>query len=78
MRSGRTRTWIAAGVASLAPRLASACPDCAPLRAARAAIREDPAFGSLLLVTVLPFVIVALVAAGLHRLGRPSREVPRP
>lgn len=48
------------------------CPDCAPGLAARAAIREDPELGQVVAAVVLPFVIVALVAATLHRLGRAS------
>ena len=51
--------------------LMSACPDCAPARAARAAIREDPESWTTLLIVILPFVLVALAAAALHRLGRP-------
>lgn len=46
------------------------CPDCAPGRAARTAIREDPELWTTLIAIGLPFMVVALVAAVLHRRGR--------
>jgi hypothetical protein len=70
--------WLRASVAAvwLGPtRLAAACPDCAPIRAARAAIADDPAFWTYVLLTALPFVFVVAIAAAAHRLGRPAREV---
>ena len=54
-------------------RLAMACPDCAPIRAARAAILDDPDFWSYVLLTALPFVVVTLVAVWAHRMGRPGK-----
>ena len=38
--------------------MAAACPDCAPVRAARAAIQDDPAFWTYVLGTTLPFVLI--------------------
>ncbi|MFY0533944.1 hypothetical protein [Nannocystis pusilla] len=56
-----------------------ACPDCAPVRAARSAIAADPdrwlyAFG-----VAAPFLVASVVIALVYRLGRsePSREVTR-
>ncbi len=46
------------------------CPDCAPGRAARTAIREDPELWTTLIAIGFPFMVVALVAAVLHRRGR--------
>ncbi|WAS91108.1 hypothetical protein [Nannocystis punicea] len=53
-----------------------ACPDCAPVRAARTAIAADPdrwlyAFG-----VAAPFVVASVVIALVYRLGRsgPGRE----
>ena len=67
---------VSAVVVCLAPaRIAAACPDCPPIRAARAAIREDPSFWTYVLLTALPFVVVAGIAAAAHRSGRPPREV---
>ncbi len=64
---------LVASVAGMLPvRAVAACPDCAPVRAARAAIHDDPAFWSYLLWTALPFVFMALVAAAAHRAGRPA------
>ncbi len=58
----------------LAPvRALAACPDCAPIGAARAAIRDDPSFWTYVSLTALPFIIVALIAAAAHRVGRPPR-----
>ena len=66
---------VAVGLACLAPaRVASACPDCPPIRAARAAIADDPAFWTYVLLTALPFIVVAGIAAAAYRIGRP-REV---
>lgn len=59
-------------VAAMVSTSVAICPDCAPGLAARAAIREDPELGQVVAAVVLPFVIVALVAATLHRLGRAS------
>ena len=55
----------------------AACPDCAPVRAARAAIGDDPSLWTYVVLTALPFVILALIAAAAHRVGRPPREVAR-
>ena len=54
------------------PRLAAACPGCHAAVAARAAIREDPDLWLHAAITVLPFVLVAILAMRLHRVGRPS------
>jgi len=56
-------------------RIAAACPDCPPIRAARAAIRDDPSFWTYVLLTALPFIVVVVIAAAAHRIGRPPREV---
>jgi hypothetical protein len=62
----------AVAVAMAVPRLAIACPDCHAAVAARAAIREDPNLLLYAAVTVVPFVLLAIVAVRLHRVGRPS------
>jgi len=67
-------TWLRASfiVMCLGPaRALAGCPDCAPIRAARAAIRDDPSFWTYVSLTALPFIIVALIAAAAHRVGRP-------
>jgi len=62
---------MAAMAAMAVPRLASACPSCHAAVAARAAIREDPNLWFFAAVTVVPFVLVAILAMLLHRVGRP-------
>jgi ABC-type multidrug transport system fused ATPase/permease subunit len=52
----------------------AACPDCVPGRVARATIGDDPAFWSYVLMTALPFLIMATVAALVHR---GARSAPR-
>jgi len=75
--------WLRASVAVvwLGPaRLAAACPDCPPIRAARAAIHDDPAFWTYVLLTALPFVLVVGIAGAAHRMGKrpkPSRREVR-
>lgn len=60
-------------------RAAAACPDCVPIREARAAIAADPDFWSYVLLTGLPFLIVTCVALRVHRLGPPPpRKAPTP
>lgn len=54
------------------PRLAAACPGCHAAVAARAAIREDPNLWFHAAIVVVPFVLVAILAMRLHRVGRPS------
>lgn len=70
--------WLRASVAVvwLGPtRLVAACPDCAAIQAARAAIADDPSFWTYMLLTALPFVLVGAIAAAAHRMGRVTREV---
>ena len=64
----------AAAMAALmaVPRVATACPSCHAAVAARAAVREDPALWFHAAVTLMPFVLLAIVAVRLHRVGRPS------
>lgn len=76
---GPSRAWrmvlgAAAAMAAVmaVPRLAAACPSCHAAVAARAAIREDPNLWFYAAVTVVPFVLVAILAMRLHRVGRPS------
>lgn len=57
---------------ALAAQSSLACPDCAPVRAARAAIAEDPQRWLYALAVAAPFLIAALVVAGLYRL--PAHE----
>lgn len=65
-------------LATLLPTAArAACPDCAPGRAARAAITVDPSLWTYVLVTALPFLVIALIAALAHRSGRPP-PIPSP
>jgi hypothetical protein len=54
------------------PRLAAACPGCHAAVAARSAFREDPNLWFYAVVTVVPFVLVAILALRLHQVGRPS------
>jgi hypothetical protein len=75
----RRRAWrlvicAAAAVAGAMalPRVATACPSCHAAVAARAAIREDPNLWFYAVVTVVPFVLVAILALRLHQVGRPS------
>jgi hypothetical protein len=77
--NGPGRAWrmvICAGAviafAMALPRVATACPSCHAAVAARAAIREDPNLWFYAAVSVLPFVLLAILAVRLHRVGRPS------
>lgn len=53
----------------LAAATALACPDCAPVRAARAAVAADPGLWLHVLGTLAPFVVLAIAAGALHRTG---------
>lgn len=68
--------WLATGAWGWlgVTRVATACPDCAPVRAARAAIQEDPAVWTYVLGTTLPFVIIGLVVVVAHRSGHVPRK----
>lgn len=69
------RAAAAMAVAMAMPRVASACPSCHAAVAARAAIRDDPNLWFYAAVTVVPFVLLAMLAVRLHRVGRPSLTV---
>lgn len=58
-----------------AANLATNCPDCPPVRAARAAVADDPELWLHVLGVLAPFCVIAVVAGGLYRLGAaPGKE----
>lgn len=70
----RSLALLIATLLACAPRIAAACPSCEPAIEARAAIRSDPDLLLQASVTVLPFLLVAIVAILLHRMGRPRPD----
>lgn len=71
-RSARARGSAAAGVCAVALALSqpvAACPSCAEGSAARGAVLQDH-FGRNLACTVLPFLIIGAVCAGVEPIGR--------
>lgn len=59
----------------LLPRTSLACPDCPPVRQARATILHDPHMWTYIASVVLPFLVIGIVAAMVYRIGKP-RAVP--
>ena len=67
------RTAVAL-IAAAWPEVALACPDCAPSRAARSNVLQDPAFVTHLFELSLPLLLIVALAAILHVLMRGSTE----
>lgn len=53
-----------------------ACPDCAPVRAARAAIAADPERWSYAFAVAAPFVVASVVIALVYRAGARKESQP--
>lgn len=72
------RGWLAVVAGSLVlavPRQADACPGCYPAQEARARIASDPDILLHASGALLPFLLTAVIALLLHRVGRSD---PRP
>lgn len=73
MSSRRTHPLLVVFALLATPAAASACPDCATARAARALVFDED-FGRNLLTAFAPFLVVGLVTATAYRSG--SRRAP--
>jgi hypothetical protein len=62
--------WALVAVWSAWARLGLACPSCRLGREVRARIYHDP-LGMNLAAAALPLLVVCVIAAALHRIGRP-------
>jgi hypothetical protein len=65
-----TGLHLTRSVVSLLPSTAAACPNCRTAREVRASVFGDASFWPQLLLVLLPMLVIAAVAACLHRLGR--------